>query len=253
MQTEEEKEEVEERIKEVEENIGDDLANEYKNEIISTINKFGGDSKRLTGSGRNKVWQVIKKKFTKQAATIPVGKKDASGNLVTSYEALKKLYLQTYCERLRERPIREELEYIKVLKEELFDERLKVVENVKSEPWTLDNLDWVLKNLKSGKARDPNGWCNEIFSPDVAGKSLRISMLTMFNKIKHESYIPDFIKQADVATIYKGKGDRNDLVNERGIFLVSHVQKYFDAANLQRPLSHNRQKYERLTSRREKG
>ena len=75
LQTEEEKEEVEERIKEVEENIGDDLANEYKNEIISTINKFGGDSKRLTGSGRNKVWQVIKKKFTKQAATIPVGEK----------------------------------------------------------------------------------------------------------------------------------------------------------------------------------
>ena len=39
----------------------------------------------------------------------------------------------------------------------------------------------------------------------------------MFNKIKSEKYIPDFIRKADVATIYKGKGERTDLKNERGI------------------------------------
>ena len=44
--------------------------------------------------------------------------------------------------------------------------------NVKPEPWTLNDLDWILKNLKVGKARDPKGWCNKTFSQEVGGKSL---------------------------------------------------------------------------------
>ena len=43
----------------------------------------------------------------------------------------------------------------------------------------------------------------------------------MFNKMKEEDYIPDFMRKADVATIYKGKGEKCDLENDRGIFLVT--------------------------------
>ena len=75
--------------------------------------------------------------------------------------------------------------------------------------------------MKEGKARDPNGWCNELFSNKVAGKQLKISMLKLFNKIKKEYYIPEFIRLADVATIYKGKGEKCELENDRGIFLVT--------------------------------
>ena len=62
---------------------------------------------------------------------------------------------------------------------------------------------------------------NELFSNEVAGKNLKVSMLKLFNKMKAENYIPDFIRFADVATIYKGKGEKNDLENDRGIFLVT--------------------------------
>ena len=81
----------------------------------------------------------------------------------------------------------------------------------------MDDLNWILDKLKPGKARDPNGWCTEIFKEGVAGHQLKLSLLIMFNKIKSEKYIPDFIRKADVATIYKGKGERTDLKNERGI------------------------------------
>ena len=91
----------------------------------------------------------------------------------------------------------------------------------KSLPWTMDNLEFILKHIKLGKARDPNGWANELFRNDVAGKQLKISMLKLFNKMKQENYIPDFIRKADVATIYKGKGEKCDLENDRGIFLVT--------------------------------
>ena len=82
-------------------------------------------------------------------------------------------------------------------------------------------LDEVSKHLKSGKARDPNGWVNELFCKGVAGKQLKLSMLILFNKIKSENFIPDFIRKADIATIYKGKGEKCDLENDRGIFLVT--------------------------------
>ena len=79
----------------------------------------------------------------------------------------------------------------------------------------------VLKHLRKGKARDPHGWTNELFSTDVAGKQLKLSMLMLLNKMKYEHYIPEFIRLADVATIYKGKGEKCDVVNDRGIFVVT--------------------------------
>ena len=75
--------------------------------------------------------------------------------------------------------------------------------------------------MKNDKSRDPNDWINEIFKPDVAGKNLKLSMLKLFNRIKDKNEIPEFIRKADIATIYKGKGEKADLKNDRGVFIVS--------------------------------
>ena len=91
------------------------------------------------------------------------------------------------------------------MKTELFDLRLKLSESRKSIPWEMKDLDKVLSALKTDKARDPNGWINDIFKDEVAGKELKVSMLKLFNKIRSENYIAEFIQKADVATIYKGK------------------------------------------------
>ena len=101
----------------------------------------------------------------------------------------------------------------------------KVGENIserrRSEPWVMQDLELVLKDLKRDKARDPNGLVNEIFKDDVAGHDLKVSMLLLFNKIKAANHIPEFMRNADVATIYKGKGEKCDLKNDRGIFLIT--------------------------------
>ena len=77
----------------------------------------------------------------------------------------------------------------------------------------MKQLEMVLRQLKDGKSRDPNGWVRDIFKNEVAGKQLKLSLLLLVNKIKSENYIPDFIRNADVTTIYKGKGDKFDLEN----------------------------------------
>ena len=212
---------IENRIKEIELEIGDEIADDYHREILETVNALGGDHHNLNGSGRTELWKLLKRKVPKNAPIIPIGKKDKSGNLVTNFEGLKSLYLKTYINRLRNRPIKSEYEEIKAMKEELFELRLSLAKSNKSDPWTMEDLVSILNELKGGKARDPNGWANELFTNEVAGKSLKISMLKLFNKMKEENYIPEFIQNADITTIYKGKGDKHNLDNDRGIFLVS--------------------------------
>jgi hypothetical protein len=87
---------------------------------------------------------------------IPVGKKDRKGNLITNHAGLKKLYLKTYMNRLRNRPMREDFEGLKNLKEILFKLRLVLCGQEKSKPWEMKDLEAAMKKLKKDKSRDPN-------------------------------------------------------------------------------------------------
>ena len=215
------KESIEQRIKEIEEDIVNEIDEDTIKNIVETLKELGGEEHSLGGNGRKQMWKLLKKKFPKILPVVPVGKKDRHGNLITNHEGLKNLYLKTYVNRLRNRPIKSDFEEIRKMKMKLFELRLELSESNKSRPWKMKHLLKVLTNLKKDKARDPNGWLNEIFKDEVAGKNLKISMLNLFNKIKLENYIPEFIRRADVATIYKGKGEKCDLENDRGIFLVT--------------------------------
>ena len=123
--------------------------------------------------------------------------------------------------RLRHRPIKQEFEHLKELKEDLCYRRLEIAMKRKSKPWNEENLDKVLSCLKAGKSRDPHQMINEIFKPGVAGKDFRISFLTMGNRIRDQIFIPKFMHYANIVSIYKGKGSKMVLENDRGIFIVN--------------------------------
>ena len=80
--------------------------------------------------------------------------------------------------------MREELTHIKKDKEELCQLRLKMAQKKKTPPWTLQNLEVVLKYLKKNKSRDPLGFANEIFQSNVAGNDLKLAILKLVNRIK---------------------------------------------------------------------
>jgi hypothetical protein len=79
----------------------------------------------------------------------------------------------------------------------------------------------VLSSLKAGKARDPHGLLNELFKPDVAGTDFQTSFLIMGNMIQKKIFIPKFMEFANIISIYKGKGSKMELENDRGIFIVN--------------------------------
>ena len=71
------------------------------------------------GLNRRGFWKM-KKKLCPKHIDPPMAKHDSKGNLITNPAALKKLYLQTYTERLSHRPMKPELLDIFYLKSELW-------------------------------------------------------------------------------------------------------------------------------------
>ena len=50
----------------------------------------------------------------------------------------------------------------------------------------------------------------------------------MMNGIKKEKKFPDFVCFSNICSIYKSKGSRDSIDNERGIFLLSSFKKIFE-------------------------
>ena len=90
----------------------------------------------------------------------------------------------------------------------------------------MEDLENVLKGLKTNKARGPDGLSRAIFRNSTIGTDLKKSLLKMFNKLKDAGKVPEFMKRANVTTIPK-KGSKIKLDNERGIFLVSTIRSIF--------------------------
>ena len=87
----------------------------------------------------------------------------------------------------------------------------------------MSDLEKALKGLKNNKARDHEGYINEIFKPGVIGTDLQKSLLSMFNKLKIKKLIPTFMRYANITTVPK-KGSLTVLENMRGIFRVDVVR-----------------------------
>ena len=68
--------------------------------------------------------------------------------LVTSPTVIENLALETYKKRLANRPIKDNLKEILEQKEKLCTLRLEIAKKNKTAPWTMDDLDVVLKYLK---------------------------------------------------------------------------------------------------------
>ena len=124
--------------------------------------------------------------------------------------------------------MRDELKQLQIDKEDLCKLRLKKARKTKTPDWTMDQLDTVLKCLKKNKSRDPLGYANEIFQEGVAGKDLKLAILSLLNRIRREQVYPEALEVYDISSIYKNKGKRNDFDNYRGIFCVPILRAILD-------------------------
>ena len=131
-------------------------------------------------------------------------------------------------DRLSPKPIRPEYEEIKQLKEKLFELRYQIASLTKTENWNVDKVEKICKSLKNSKARDEAGLVYELFKPPYAGQDVYNSLTKLFNLARQELAIPDFFEQMSITSLYKNRGLKSDISNERGIFNLSKVRSIFD-------------------------
>ena len=157
-----------------------------------------------------------------------MAKRSAEGDLVSNPVILKQLYSDTYKHRLRHRVIKPDYEELETLKKYLFNLRLSLSQTRKSEPWTKTQLLKVLGSLKSGKSCDALGFSNELFKPGVIGNDLLESLLNIINRAKYETTIPRQFRITKITSIYKNKGEKCDLANDRGVHSVTKFRAIID-------------------------
>ena len=172
-----------------------------------------------------KIWE-IKKKLIQSVNQPPIAKKDEKGTLVTDRNNLEKLYIQTYQSRLKPNPTTEALDELKVLKKELFNLNSKLAAKNVTKDWTTANLEVVFKSCRNNKARDIYGHIYELFK--YGGCDLKVSLLAMINQVKKSQTYPSIFQSATITSIWKKKGDKSNLYNDRGIFNMSKIRSILD-------------------------
>ena len=83
----------------------------------------------------------------------------------------------------------------------------------------MKDLNRVCQNLKNNQTRDPLGMLNELFKPGVMGQDFKEAVLLLANGVKLEMVVPSQMQLSNITTLFKNKGSRFDLNNERGIFI----------------------------------
>ena len=176
-----------------------------------------------------RMWGLKRKlNLSSKNSDMPTAKKDAVGNLVTSKTGLLKLYKNTYVDRLAPKKAKVEYENLQKCKENLFETRYSIASLRKSPNWTIQQIEKVCKTLKNSKARDEHGMVYELFKPPYAGKDVYQSLTKMFNEMKTQLEVPRFFESMSITSIFKNKGSRSEISNERGIFNLGKVRSLLD-------------------------
>ena len=139
----------------------------------------------------------------------PTAIMDTRGNLVTSRSGIEKLTVEMYQDRVKPW----EIALHEMQREQLCEKRLKEAHDNKTPPWKIEDVDAVLRQLKTKKSRDPLGLANELFKPENAGDDLKLAVLKLMNQIKNQQVVPEQLKYCNITSLYKQKGRKQDFDN----------------------------------------
>ena len=176
---------------------------------------------------QSKLWK-LKRKLCPAVSDPPMAKTDENGMMVTAPVLLKALYARTYEHRLRDPEIRPKFHDILNLKNKLWSLRIKELQLKRTPDWNMTDLRCAIKSLKNNKTADPDGIINELFKEGCIGQDLECALLSLFNGIKNTLIMQEFMIKLNITTIFKNKGSRFDMKNERGIFILSSFRKILD-------------------------
>ena len=216
---------IESRINVINATISAKSSKKYFQTVLNHTEKIKNRDGNLS---QISMWR-LKREVMSLKSDMPAAKLNNAGNLITQPKSIKALYIDTYKKRLEGQKFDAEMADLFGLKMELWELTLKQLQSKQTRSWSVQELEKVIKNLKNNKARDPNELVNEIFKSGVMGTSMKNALLHLLNEIKKEQIIPQIFKLANITSLYKKKGSRQCIDNDRGIFIVSILRMILDS------------------------
>ena len=149
------------------------------------------------------------------------------GNEYDTRDEIQEAYRKHYKEILKTRQILPKYQIIQETTDKKFQRYMEIAENQCHDEIEEIEIKDILKTLKNNKAPGLDEITNEILKK--GGKDIAESLRAMFNKILRGNKCPGEWQKVKIKSIYKNKGSKEDLNNQRGIFLTSNVQKVFES------------------------
>ena len=147
------KNKVDEESKNELKDINEKLANRAE-ETFTKLQKDICDAKESgTKMNAQKIWKM-KKKLCPRARDPAAAIVDGKGNLLTNDNAIQERAIEVYANRLKKNEMRNELKDLEETEIKLCKARLEKCKENKTEPWNIENLQKVLKQLKKDKSRE---------------------------------------------------------------------------------------------------
>ena len=179
----------------------------------------------------NNFWELCKKS-RRNNNTMGNSVITEKGNEVFGSDMIKDTYMKEFQHRLRERSIIPELKNYESRTKQLVKLYVEKSKKTITPNYTTEELDQVTAKVKKKKS------CGrDCIPPEITrnwGGNLKTLALNVMNKIKNNHVIPSQWLEVLISTIYKNKGSKKMLVNQRGIFLKQILSKIFEKINMKR-------------------
>ena len=213
-----------------------EVAKQYREKILQmnteTISEINNKKllKRVENLSENDKFSA--QKFWKEKKAISGTQRtchsvyDLNGLEVFDTEEIIAAYQDEFDKRLSGAEIKTSLKNYKGLTDDLCSEIIKVTRAKKVSDFTFDELDKIMSSLKKGKSSGPDKKPAEVYIN--CGNQLKTLILHVINKVKNTHLTPKQWEMMMITPIYKGKGSRKDLLNQRGIFLTQVICKIWE-------------------------
>ena len=205
-----------------------ELADRYSDKMYKNIkDKIADMDGEDGGFNPGNLWK-LKKKLSPIAFDPPSAMKNTNGDIMYGEDEIKEEALKHYSKVFEDRPIDESIKHIKKEREDLCMARLEKAKENKSIPWTIEDVESVLKSLKKKISKDPYGLPHELFLFSNAGKDLVLAITRLMNHMKTKLVFPKSLELCNVTNAYKNKGERTSYDSYRGLFQTPVFRNILD-------------------------
>ena len=198
-------------------------AQDKRDKLFKYYEKFSSDSENVNIL---EMWKYMGKICPKFDQALPKAKYNHVGKLLSEKEGIKQSYALEFKNRFRPRPVRPDLRRIEKQRNHIFNLCLQNASNIEARDINERDLSQALRDLKNNKSRDPHGFINELFKSGMCGDNLKKSLLILFNSLKENKIMPDFMKWSNITAIQKKKCSL-DLKDHRGVSRLSVLRSLY--------------------------